>query len=293
MNISGSTIEALAHIITGGGDREKHGYRSGPELVNFFYGFGSTDIYASGFPSRKDYAIEKLKEYNGTNAMIGIIKEALDPVHFSDEVPNNEAAGTLNKHLRKDGYQLIPERIDTLVNETGWQTHGDFLVFDVQPIGDKTVETSGVAKLNHQFINDQIRKANEKLAKGDYDGAITNARSLVEAFQEEIIRKAGVEVPKYDGDLQKLYKVTKQALHLDPSKDLSDTLKQILTGLNSLVSGISGLSNKMADRHSRSYKPSRHHAKLAVNVAFTFCEFLLDSYEYQQNHRTKKEQEVA
>ncbi len=293
MKISGSTIEALAHIITGGSDRETHGYRSGPELVNFFYGFGSTDIYSSGFPSRKDYTIEKLKEYNGTDAMVGIIKEALDPVHFGEGAANNEAAGTLNKYLRKDGFKLIPERIDCLVDETGWRTHGDFWVFDVQPIGDKTVEITGVTKLDHQFINDQIRKANEKLAKGDYDGAITNARSLVEAFQEEIIRKSGAEVPKYDGDLQKLYKATKQALNLDPSKDLSDTLKQILAGLNSLVSGISGLSNKMADRHSRSYKPARHHAKLAVNTAFTFCEFLLDSYEYQQIQRTQKEQEVA
>lgn len=80
--------------------------------------------------------------------------------------------------------------------------------------------------------------------------------------------------------------MTKQVLSLDPSKkDLSDTLKQILTGLNSLVSGIGGISNKMADRHARSYKPFKHHAKLAINVAFTFCEFLLDSYEYQN---TKK-----
>ncbi len=290
MKISGSAIDVLTHIITGESDKEVHGYRSGPDLINFFYGFGSTDIYSSGFPSRKDYTAEKLKEYNSTDAMAGIIREALDHVHFADEKTNSEAAGTLNKHLRKDGYQIVPERIDCITDETGWNTHGDFLIFDVQPIGDKTITTDGVIKLNHQFINDQIRKANEKLAKGDYDGAITNARSLVEAFQEEIIRKAGAEVPKYDGDLQKLYKVTKKALNLNPSqKDLSDTLKQILSGLNSLVSGISGLSNKMADRHSRSYKPSRHHAKLAVNVAFTFCEFLLDSYEYQQNQKTKKE----
>ncbi|MBL0318466.1 MAG: abortive infection family protein [Alphaproteobacteria bacterium] len=289
MKISGPTIEVLANIITGGSNRENSGYRSGSELVNFFYSFGSTDIYSFGFPSRKDYVIDKLKEYNGTNAMVDIIIEALYPVHSTKETPNNEAAATLNKHLQKDGYKLIPNRIDCFTDEIGRQTYGDFLVFDVQPISGKTVEIANITKIDHQFINDQIRKANEKLAKGDYDGAITNARSLVEAFQEEIIRKSCAEVPQYDGDLQKLYKATKQTLNLDPSqKDLSDTLKQILTGLNSIISGISGLSNKMADRHSRSYKPSHHHAKLAVNVAFTFCEFLLDSYEYQQNQKISK-----
>ena len=253
MRISGSTIEVLASIITGGSDNQKLGYRNGSELVDFFNKFGTNDIYHSGFPSRTDYTIRMLKEYNGTNTVVDIIKEALDPEHFDMNVPYNEAAGKLDKYLQKDGYKLIPNRIDCLIDESGWVNKGNFLVFDVEPIGDKTVEVVSVTKLNHEYINDQIKKANEKLIKGDYDGAITNSRTLVEAFQEKIIRKSGAEVPRFDGDMQKLYKATKKALNLDPSqKDLSDTLKQILTGLNNLVSGISGLSNKMADRHARS-----------------------------------------
>lgn len=83
-------------------------------------------------------------------------------------------------------------------------------------------------------------------------------------------------------------KITKKALNLDPStKDPSDTLKQILSGLKNLVSDLGGLSNKMADRHARLYKPSRHNAKLAINVAFTFFEFLLDSFEHQQKENRK------
>jgi len=35
----------------------------------------------------------------------------------------------------------------------------------------------------------------------------------------------------------------------------------------------------MGDRHARPYKPSQHHAKLAVNAASNLCEFLLDVFE--------------
>jgi hypothetical protein len=162
------------------------------------------------------------------------------------------------------------------------------LEFDIRPTNNKTVEINTIIEFNHSFIQEQITKAKSKLTNTDYDGAITNARSLVEAFQEEILRKNGSEIPKHDGDLQKLYKETKKALNLEVSKDLDDTLKQILAGLNSIISGVGGLSNKMGDRHSRSYKPAKHHAKLAVNTAFTFCEFLLDSFEYQKNRNSKK-----
>ncbi|MEI6458289.1 MAG: abortive infection family protein [Pseudomonadota bacterium] len=49
------------------------------------------------------------------------------------------------------------------------------------------------------------------------------------------------------------------------------------------------MANKASDRHARRYNPAPHHARLAVNAAFTLCEFLLESLEYQQ----KKEQRRA
>ncbi len=163
-------------------------------------------------------------------------------------------------------------------------------ILDVYSIGDEIVDGEGIERLNHHFISEQIKKAMNKLNQQDYDGAITNSRTLTETILEEIIRKSGNEIPKYDGDLIKLYKETKKILNLDPSqKDLSDTLKQILSGLNSIISGISGISNKMGDRHSRTYKPSKRHAKLAVNAALTFCTFLLESYENQVEKRCIKE----
>jgi len=36
------------------------------------------------------------------------------------------------------------------------------------------------------------------------------------------------------------------------------------------------------DRHATAKHPEKHHAKIAVNGAMIICEFLIDSFEYQQ-----------
>jgi len=51
---------------------------------------------------------------------------------------------------------------------------------------------------------------------GDYDGAITNARSLVEAVLAAIEREFDSNAPDYDGDLPKLYKRVQTHSNLPP-----------------------------------------------------------------------------
>lgn len=285
MQLSEKTIKALQEVINGDEDFEHAIYRRSTRmLVDFFNNFGRNDVYGPGFPSRWDYTRKCIRSFNRTNTIKEIIEASVNP--SDDEVYQpippklllekiEKTVIYLNEFLASDGYILKLEERET--------------TYRVFQLDGRIIATERLTTLSHEFINDQVRKAKEKLANSDYDGAITNARSLVEAIQKEIISKSGAEVPKWDGNLMKLYKATQQILNLYPSqKDLSDTLNQILRGLSSLVSGIAGLSNKMADRHSRSYRPSRRHAMLAVNAAFTFCEFLLDSYEYQQKQEIQK-----
>ena len=118
---------------------------------------------------------------------------------------------------------------------------------------------------------------------GDFGGAITNARSLVEAVLIEIEKQLSPNPSQYDGDLIKLNKRVQTLLNLDPArKDISDMLRQVLSGLTSVVNGLAGMRNKMSDAHVSSYKASKHHAKLAVNSAKTFADFIFDTYSYQK-----------
>jgi len=284
MRISDKTIEVLANVISGTGVFEKAPYKSGPQLVDFFNGFGVGDIYGSGFPSRFSYNEDKLHQFNGTDTMKSIINAAIEPLDYNIDKGQypNEAAIYLNKALIRDGYKLVERNFERL---HGHHVEKELLGYEITALNRDTINPEKTIALSHSFIFDQINKCKKKLDNGDYDGAITNARSLSEAIQIEVIKKCGHEVPKYNGDLLKLYKSTKKALNLHPEKDWADTVKQILTGLTSIVSGLAGISNMMADRHSRKYKPNKHHAGLAINAAFTFCEFLLDSYEYQLNKK--------
>ena len=77
--------------------------------------------------------------------------------------------------------------------------------------------------------------------------------------------------------------------NLDPSRqDISDSLKQVLSGLSSIINGLAAMKNRMPDAHGMAYKPSRHHAEWAVNQAETHADFIVDSLSYSIGKGGKK-----
>lgn len=276
MKISEQTISALGSIISGDGGRSP--YRSGQQLVAFFNEFGSEDTYGSGFPSRWYYAEEKLRELNDTLTMKDIVVAAFDPRHFlGKEHDINVAVEHLNQFLEFDNYEL--------------QRAGK--KWEVYKLGGTQICLShpyeNSVEITHIFIDEQIKKCDKKLAEGDFDGAITNARSLVEAVLSAIEKEFDSNPPEYDGNLPKLYKRVQKQLNLSPSQEnLAECLRQILSGLTSIVSGLATLRNTMSDSHVISYKPSEHHARLAVNSAKTLCDFLFETKEYQMHKKKSR-----
>jgi hypothetical protein len=140
-----------------------------------------------------------------------------------------------------------------------------------------------VLSLTGESLLEHVEKAKAKIEAGDNAGAITSAYTLVEAFLKAILAKGDILFNRDEGDIRKLYKLASGPLHLNPDgEQLESYLKSILQGLKGQLSGLYELANKASDRHARRYNPAKHHAKLAVNAAFTLCEFLLDSFEYQE-----------
>jgi abortive infection Abi-like protein len=195
-----------------------------------------------------------------------------DPREFLDsQFRIDDALEFFNKYLTYEKYEVA------IIN--GYAKVRDLQGVDV----DFVHPFKGSLDDKHIFIDEQVSKCDAKIASADYYGAITNARSLLEAVLTEIERSLDASAPEYDGDLVKLYRRVSKLINLGPDrKDISDTLKQILSGLNSIVSGLAGLRNKMSDAHVATYKPSKHHAKLAVNAAKTVADFLFESKQYQQ-----------
>ena len=150
------------------------------------------------------------------------------------------------------------------------------------------VATSALVKLTEASVLEHVDKARVKIDNQDYAGAITSSYTLVESFIKQMLCQLGVSFNQDEGDIRKLYQAVAEPLNLNPKgENLESYLKSILQGLKSLLMGLYELANKLSDRHARRYNPARHHAKLAVNAAFSLCEFLLESFEYQQRKSHK------
>lgn len=269
MNVSEKTIQFLAKSLCG--DSGLVPYKTGPQLVDFFVQFGANDQYGDGFPSRWRYTEEKVREFNGTKELKNIIEQSLDPRDFIDWSGDIEQTIRIfNDFLKFDGYEL--------------KKVGEF--YKIADSAGLLVEPITVIGISQDFIQEQIAKCNEKIDQGDYNGAITNARSLAEAVLIEIIEEHECEEVKNDGKLENLYKRVKKILNLTIDPDtLPPTVIQILSGLDSISSGLAGLSNNSGDRHANKFKTKKHHARLAVNATMTFVDFLLDSKQYQKEKR--------
>ena len=268
MKLSRKTIEHIGRLITGDGGYSP--YRSGPELVKFFVEFGAEDYYTSGFPSRWQYTEEKLRQFNDSPVMRRIIQEALDPRNFMGaDFLIDAAISNVNQCLAFDGYELVQEGI----------------TYRIRDANGLIVELEAIKKTGQERVHAQIEKCQAKIETGDYDGAITNARTMLEAIMIEIIEHhRGTDI-KNSGDILKLYKEVKDILNLNPTAKLPNTVKQILAGLNSIISGLAGLSNEFGDRHANKNIAQKHHARLAVNSAMTLADFLIDSRCYQAKRK--------
>ena len=270
MKITERTIKFLGKTLCG--DNGILPYKKGHELVEFFVGFGTNDEYGEGFPSRWQYTEDKVREFNNSITLRYIIENSVDPRDLMHSLQStSEIINSINNFLKFDGYEL--------------RKVGEF--YKIHDIKGVLVEPVTLKRLSHQFIQEQIRKCESKIEQNDFNGAITNARSLVEAVMIEIIELNNGKEIKNDGKIENLYKQVKKILNLsiDP-KLMPTTIVQILSGLESITGGLAGLSNNLGDRHANKFNTKKHHAKLAVNTSMTLVEFLLDSMEYQKRQNS-------
>jgi len=290
MNLSSRTITALAEIITGDGPRDAatklSPYRTLGKITDFFRDFGERDLHpSSGAPSRFAYTKEKLEKFNGTEQMNRIICNTLD-FWGEDGLDPQQAGAHVNTFLRRDGYEVVVEERYLRMAGDHAETEPYFVV---RLLRSAIIASPSLINLSEESITEHVAKAKRKIEAGDSAGAIASAYTLVEEFLKLLLRKTGIAFNENEGDIRALYKLVAEPLHLAPKNDsLESYLKAILEGLQRQIGGLFELANKASDRHARKYNPAPHHARLAVNVAFTLCEFLLESYEYQQKREERR-----
>jgi hypothetical protein len=109
MNLSDYTLNSIKEFISG--DCEHTPYLSGPKIIKIFNEVGIRDIYEGGMPeneSRNAYVFKKLKEINGTKAIVDLIELVFDPRHFAQDASKelSHAVEKINPLIVQDGYRI-------------------------------------------------------------------------------------------------------------------------------------------------------------------------------------------
>lgn len=263
MKISDQTIKFFGTLLTGSDGRPP--FRSDQDLVQFFNQFGNKENNNSSvFHSRGEFAQQRLKKLNGTQALSKVFTRALDPRAFvGSNVNVDDLAEDINKFLKTDGYQLVK--------------HGDYFYARELVSGMVDIETPAlkVGTINLTKLNKMIYTANKKLVANDLTAALSHSQRLLESVLLEIEKSLAPTPPAYDKNLIKLFQRVQKLLNLDPNReDISAVLRSVLTGLAVIGKGLAGL-------HGKPYNLARHHTKLAVNTSRVLAEFLFETYIYQ------------
>ena len=203
------------------------------------------------------------------NAYLKFLCEMIHPVVRSDEEEVAALLGMFNRRLIHDGWKIIEkERIS-----------GKPVFIAVST--DANVPVQKAERIGSAFALSQLQKCDDKIAKGDFDGAISAARSLLESVFADIYHKTTGERMEKGGKLLDSYKVIRNLLNLSEDKYSNEAIKGILRSLTGIVGGLDELSNDMGDRHIRPVEPQRHHALLCVNSVKTLVNFLYDTIDYR------------
>lgn len=139
------------------------------------------------------------------------------------------------------------------------------------------VSTPAIASVDRTYIKSIAERANRDIDNGDYDSAITKARTLLEEVFCHAIELKN-EIPSDKGDIGKLYCQVKNLYNMHQSQEVDKRINSLLSGLEKILNAIRDMRNEASDSHgvgSRRIDLEDYHARLFVNSAMTMAEFIL------------------
>lgn len=206
------------------------------------------------------------------------LREIVHPVVRPDSNEARALVETINTHLSADGWRMV---------EDGVMSGRPLFSSRRRPSGTVVLPDPAhtTEVLSDEYVRELSDKCDFRLTSNDLEGAVTVARTLLEAVLSELeVRLSGTR-GDHKGDLPKQFKGVTKLLRMDDQRpDLDDRFKDVVRGLVMVANGLAPLRNKMSDGHARVRKPAPHHARLVVNASKTISAFLVESYLFQRDH---------
>lgn len=142
-------------------------------------------------------------------------------------------------------------------------------------------------------IYDLVEKMETAYDNSDYGTVTTLSSTILQNVFIEICTSKGITVDKNE-KFNKLYNRVKPLLNIDAAqyKD-NPAIRKFCSKLNELIADINEIRNIYSDSHGTDKethilfsKISKHHFKLIVDTTKTCVNFLIGSYEFQNNKIT-------
>ncbi len=138
---------------------------------------------------------------------------------------------------------------------------------------------------NTDYINQQITQMYESIEDNPTD-AIGKGKELLESCAKSILKERKIEYSS-NMDFTELMKCVFKELHLTrdcvpDDKKASQTIKNTLSGISTIVSGVNDLRNSYGSGHGKEKDYaglSRRHARLVVGLSTSATIFLWDTHK--------------
>lgn len=134
-----------------------------------------------------------------------------------------------------------------------------------------------LTEINSGYIRTTVERACKRIENGEYDSALTNARTLLEEVFCYVLEKKGI-VKQKKGDIFDLYNQVKIEYKMRQSNEYDNRINGLLSGLEKILKSISEMRNAQGDAHgigSARIKIKDHHARLFVNSSQIMADFIL------------------
>ncbi len=127
--------------------------------------------------------------------------------------------------------QKILEQINSILYFGGNELRVVGKSYQIGQIGKViTIAAPTVKVIDRAYIKDLAERANKDIDDGNFDSAITKARTILEETFCYVIEQKG-EVPSDSGDIGKLYGQVKSLYNMHAHKDLDRRINTLLSGL--------------------------------------------------------------
>lgn len=256
-------------------------YLSGPKLVEICNIFGLSRKYGS--ESRWVYLDELLEYVIANNRCDELLRYLFDRDKFRDLLKLKTPEDISNAY--EYTLQAVINRINVALYLGRHELQCIQGHYYVAEVGKKPViEATNIKLINLSYVQGLRERCTEDFISGNYDSVITKSRTVIEEVLIFILESNKIPVES-KGDLNRIYNQVKGLYNMRQDKGYDGRVNSLLSGLEKIVQSVAEMRNINSDSHGvgrNRIAIKESEARLVMNSAVTFSEYILDIYK---NHK--------